>query len=289
MVAWIITAVMTILIPPLLCSPLAYAPILDVAWSFGAVGLADTRSDDSIAAMATRLLRDAPQHFALVGTSMGGYVALEVMRQAPERVRALALVSTSARADTPQQIEARRRQSRLVEEGRFEALVDAAFPSVVAAGNESNQALLDLWRAMTAPVGPEAFLRQQAAVIARADSRQLLASISCPTTVIHGSGDRLIPVDMGREIAASVPGAEFVLLDGAGHFAFSEQPAAGRAAVTDFLLRRAALSRPMPLSRPVPAHLHGDVDDDKTDEASGDCPGGKPQKPVGRVRAQVRW
>jgi len=230
-------AMTTILVPPLLCSPLAYAPILDTVWSFGAVSVADTRSDDSIAAMAARLLRDAPEEFALLGTSMGGYVALEVMRQAPERVRALALVSTSARADTPEQIDARRRQSQLVVDGHFDTLVDAAFPSVVAAGHESDPALLGAWRAMAAGVGPEAFLRQQAATTERIDSRGVLSSISCPTTVIHGADDKLIPLEMGVEMAAAIPTARLVIIEGAGHFAFSEQPARGASAVRDFLAR----------------------------------------------------
>ena len=227
----------TILVPPLLCSPLAYAPVLDSVWSFGAVGVADTCSDDSIPAMAARLLRDAPQEFALLGTSMGGYVALEVMRQAPERVRALALVSTSARADTPGQIDARRRQSQLVVDGHFDTLVDAAFPSLVAARNESSPALLTAWRAMAAGVGPEAFLRQLLATTERIDSRELLSSISCPTTVMHGADDRLIPVEMGREMAAAIPGAQLVIIEGAGHLAFSEQPDRGASAVREFLER----------------------------------------------------
>jgi len=230
-------AMTTILVPPLLCSPLAYVPVLDTVWSFGAVCVADTGSDDSIAAMATRLLHDAPEEFTLLGTSMGGYVALEVMRQAPERVRALALVSTSARADTPDQIEARRRQSQLVLEGHFDTLVDAAFPSLVAARDEANPALLAAWRAMAAGVGPEAFLRQQRATTERVDSRELLSSISCPTTVIHGAEDRLIPVEVGRELAAAIPGAELVIIEGAGHLAFSEQPALSASAVRQFLER----------------------------------------------------
>jgi pimeloyl-ACP methyl ester carboxylesterase len=190
-----------------------------------------------MAAIAARLLRDAPDEFTLLGTSMGGYVALEVVRQAPERVRALGLLSTSARADTPEQTAARLQQSRLVESGQFDALVDAAFPGVVAANHESDQALLGLWRAMAAGVGPEAFVRQQAAVISRSDSRGLLASISCPTTVIHGADDRLIPAELGRELARSIPGAELVLIDDAGHLALSEQPAAAVAAVEGFLAR----------------------------------------------------
>ena len=230
----------TILVPPLLCSAQTYAPILDAVWSFGAATIADTRSDDTIAAMAARLLGDAPQRFALLGTSMGGYVALEVMRQAPERVASLALVSTSARADTPEQIDARRRQSLLVEQGHFDALVDAAFAGVVAARNESDPALLDKWRATAAAVGPEVFLRQQRATMARTDLRDLLPSISCPTTIIHGADDRLIPIEMGRELAATIPGAELVVIEGAGHFAFTEQPVAGVAAVTRFLERRSA-------------------------------------------------
>ena len=233
------TRVMTILIPPLLCSASAYVPVLDAVWSFGAVILADTRSDDTIEAMAARLLRDAPERFTLLGTSMGGYVALEVVRQAPERVRALALVSTSARADTPEQVNTRLQQSQLVEQGRFEAVVDAAFPAVVAARNESNRTLRNSWRAMAAAVGPAAFLRQQAATMGRADSRVLLPSISCPTTVIHGAEDRLIPVEMGREIADAAPGAEFVLIQDAGHFAMSEQPTSAAAAVSEFLARSA--------------------------------------------------
>lgn len=89
-----------IVVPPLLCSPLAYVPVLDTLWSRGQVTIADTRRDKTIAAMAERLLCENTKDFAVLGTSMGGYVALEVMRQAPERVTALALVSTSARADT---------------------------------------------------------------------------------------------------------------------------------------------------------------------------------------------
>lgn len=225
----------TILIPPLLCSPLVYGPVLDSVWSYGAVSIAETRSDATIATMATRLLQEAPEEFALVGTSMGGYVALEVMRQQPERVKALALVSTSARADTPEQAEARRRQSQLVEDGHFEALVDAAFPGVVAARHESDEGLLAIWRTMAAAVGPDAFLRQQHATLHRADSRALLSTIRCPTAVIHGADDRLIPIDAARETAVAIPDARLTVIEDAGHLLFHEQSAATASAVTELL------------------------------------------------------
>ena len=187
---------------------------------------------------------------------MGGYVALEVMRQAAERVTGLALFSTSAEADSSEQFAARTRQSQLVERGHFDELVDAAFPRVVAERNESDPDLLGAWRGMAAAVGPRGFLRQQSAVMARTDSRALLAGIACPTFVIHGAEDRLIPVQAGQRIAAAVPGATFRLVANAGHFIFLEQPEEAAAVVDEFL----ALSgepnsdrwrTPRPLSDPL--------------------------------------
>lgn len=224
-----------VLIPPLLCSPLAYAPVIDTVWTRGQVTLADTRHDDTIAAMAERILRENVGDIAVLGTSMGGYVALEVIRQAPDRVTALALVSTSARADSAEHLQARARQSALVEGGHFDALVDAAFPGVVAADNESDDALLATWRSMTSPVGAEAFLRQQQAVVQRADLRSILPSIACPTAIIHGAQDRLIPLNAAEEMAEALPTARFTVVEGAGHFLFHEQPAAARDAVSSWL------------------------------------------------------
>ena len=225
----------TILVPPLLCSSLVYGPVIDAAWTHGSVTVADTRHDDTIAGMAARLLRDAPEEFALLGTSMGGYVALEVVRQAPRRVRALALVSTSARRDTPEQRASREHQSRLVEAGDFDRLVELAFPGVVAEQHETDPALLGVWRAMARTVGAQVFLRQQRAVMARADARELLSTIDCPTMVIHGADDRLIPVERGEEIARAIPGAELVVIEDAGHFVFLEQPEVIASAVAGFL------------------------------------------------------
>ena len=227
----------TILVPPLMCSPSVYAPILDTAWSHGEVTFADTRSDDTIPAMAARLLANTRGPFALLGTSMGGYVALEVVRQAPDRVAALALVATTARADTPEQVASRQRQALIVEEGRFEALVDGAFASVVAAQHEHDEGLLETWRRVALAVGADAYLRQLRAVMTRADALALLPAITCPTVVIHGADDRLIPFAMGEEIASAIPGAELVTIADAGHFLFAEQPGAVDAAVGAFLER----------------------------------------------------
>ncbi len=214
----------TILVPGLLCSPRLYEPVLPTLWRFGPVTVADTRRDASIPGMAARLLADAPSRFALVGLSMGGYIALEVMRQAPERVSTLALMSTSARPDTPEQTEARREQIAMAEAGRFEAMVDSAFPRMVAEDRADDRALLAVSQAMAADVGPEVYVRQQEAVIARADSRPLLAGIACPTLVLHGTGDRLIAFEHGEELASGIPEARLEPLEGCGHTSTLERP-----------------------------------------------------------------
>jgi surfactin synthase thioesterase subunit len=243
----------TVAIPPLLCSPLAYAPMLNTLWAQGQVTFADTRRDETIAGMATRILDENAGSFTVLGTSMGGYVALEVMRQAPERVTALALVSTSSRADTTEQRKARAKQSALVSAGHFSELIDAAFSGVVAAEHASDNTLRDTWRAMTTPVGPDAFLRQQQAVIERADLYSLLETITCPTAIIHGAGDRLIPLAAAEESAAALPAATFTVIEGAGHLLFHEQPDAARAALEAWLSSAGAVGNADPTRMPVRA------------------------------------
>ena len=112
---------------------------------------------------------------------------------------------------------------------------DAAFPGVVAAENESDETLLAIWRQMTTPVGADAFLRQQQAIVNRADLRYMLPAITCPTAIIHGAGDRLIPIAAAEESAAALTTATYTVIKDAGHFLFHEQPAAARAAIVAWL------------------------------------------------------
>src|SRR6187402_3054757 len=102
----------TVLIPGLLCTPRLYAEQIPALWRFGPVTITNHTQDDSMAGIARRILAQAPPRFALIGLSMGGYVAFELQRQAPERVAKLALLATTARPDTPEQTEQRKRQSR---------------------------------------------------------------------------------------------------------------------------------------------------------------------------------
>lgn len=214
----------TILVPGLACSARLWDTLMPTAWAHGGVTIADTRHDDTIASMAERLLDDAPARFALSGISMGGYVCLEVMRLAPERVQALGLISTAAAPDTSQQTRSRQQQMVMVRNGRFDDLVQAAYPVLVDTSNQDNLRLKELWTTMANEAGVDAFLSQQNAAINRADTRPILPNITCPTVIIHGTGDRTIPVHNAHDTAAAVPHAKLVILENAGHMVAQERP-----------------------------------------------------------------
>ena len=182
-----------VLIPGLLCTARLYAEQISVLWRFGPVMIADHRRDDTAAAIAARILAAAPPQFALAGLSMGGYLALEVMRQAPDRVARLALLDTNARADTPEISERRRRQIELAQNGRLGEIVDQQLPLFVHRDRRGDTSLIEIVRVMAEETGAEAFVRQQRALIGRADLRSHLAAIRCPTLVLVGDGDELTP------------------------------------------------------------------------------------------------
>src|SRR5262245_5555517 len=197
----------SVLIPGLSCSARLYGEQVPALWRFGPVQVADHTRDDGMAAIAVRILAAAPQRFALVGLSMGGYIALELVRQAPQRIVKLALLDTGARADTPEQTSRRLRLIELAESGRFAEVPDLLFPILVHRNRHGDARLKDINRAMAAETGPDAFVRQQRAIMGRQDLRPTLAAISCPTLVLVGEGDELTPPALAQEIAAGIPGA----------------------------------------------------------------------------------
>jgi pimeloyl-ACP methyl ester carboxylesterase len=224
-----------VLVPGLLCTARLYAEQIPALQRLGPVTVADHTRDDSMAAIAERILADAPPRFGLAGLSMGGYVAFEIVRQAPERVTRLALLSTSARLDPPQITERRRRQIALAQEGRFGDLADMQFPLLVHRSRLDDDGLETLVRLMADEIGAEAFVRQQTAIIGRADSRPDLAAIACPTLVVVGDGDELIAPENSVEIADGIPGARLVTVAECGHLSTLERPAQMTAALTEWL------------------------------------------------------
>src|SRR5580700_7576065 len=167
-----------VLIPGLTCSARLYAEQIPALWQFGPVIVADHRRDDSMAAIARRILAAAPPRFALVGLSMGGYVAFEIMRQAASRVAKLALLDTGARGEAPERTEQRKPLIALAKSGRFAEILDSQYPTLVHRSRHGDTALKAIVRAMNEETGADAYLRQQQAIIGRADSRPSLAAIN---------------------------------------------------------------------------------------------------------------
>lgn len=230
-------AVPILLVPGLNCTPEIWAPQAVRLWEQGPVTFADTRQGETMAEIAGAILADAPPHFVLAGISMGGYLAFEIWRQAQERVLGLGFVDTSARPDAPEATERRRAAMTLAREGRFGLVVANAFTLAVHERHLAREDLRAIHTRMSETVGVAAYLRQQEAIIARPDSRPTLATITVPTTVIVGEGDRLTPPELALEIAAGIPGAELITIRDAGHMSTIEQPEAVSAALSGLVAR----------------------------------------------------
>jgi pimeloyl-ACP methyl ester carboxylesterase len=199
---------------------------------------ADLTRSDTIAGMARDALAQAPAgKFCLAGHSMGGYVALEVMRQAPDRVERLALVCTNARPDTPEATANRRRLLELAERD-FPAVISTLLAKLVTPAHLQEMGLAGTITEMALGVGKEAFARQQEAIIGRIDSRPGLGAIRCPTLVIAGREDQLMPVEVVKELADGIPGARLTTIEECGHVATLEQPDRVREAFVEWLERK---------------------------------------------------
>ncbi|CAN7806951.1 alpha/beta fold hydrolase [Paraburkholderia hospita] len=174
--------------------------------------------------MATAILAAAPPRFALVGISMGGYICLEIMRQAPERILKLALLSTTARPDTPEQIVRRRALVANARTGDLTSLVSESLGLILHSSRKDDSNLREVNTRMAMTVGVEGFAQQTDAIIARIDSRPSLPAISVPTLVLVGDSDPVTPPDRSEEIAAAIPNARLSVVPHCGHASTLEQP-----------------------------------------------------------------
>jgi pimeloyl-ACP methyl ester carboxylesterase len=224
-----------VLVPGLTCSARLYAEQIPALWRFGPVMVADHTRDDSMASIARRILAGAPPRFALAGLSMGGYIAFEIMRQAPQRVARLALLDTGARAETPEQTERRKVVIALAKSGRYAEVPDIAFPIYVHRNRLNDADLKRTVRMMAEETGVDAFLRQQQAIMSRPDSRPGFSSIKCLTLVLVGDGDEATPPELAREIAGAITGARLVMIADCGHLSTLEQPEKVTAALVDWM------------------------------------------------------
>jgi pimeloyl-ACP methyl ester carboxylesterase len=214
-----------ILLPGLACDGAMWSGQHAALSAVAAVAVSDAHQRAAtLAEMAALLLAEHAGPLVLVGSSMGGMLALHAWRQAPQRVRGLALLGSTARPDTPELIRLRSQAIELFAAGRADEVLRANVPLALHRGHADHAALVDAYLAMVHRAGALQLIRQNRAVMARADARPWLPQIACPTLVACGRGDLLTPPEHSIEIAAAVPGARLELLDDCGHLLTMEQP-----------------------------------------------------------------
>ncbi len=202
----------------------------------GSVSVADLTRADSIAGMAERLLDDAPAQFALAGLSLGGIVALECVRLAPERITHLALLDTTPRADTPEKRDTRTHQIREADAGHFkDIVVNELKPGYLATSLMNDSSLRQLVIDMAVSLGPDVFARQSTALMGRRSNEALLPDITAKTLVLCGEEDRLCPVTLHQEMAAAIPNARLMVIPDCGHLPTLERPDTVTAALAEWL------------------------------------------------------
>ena len=198
------------------------------------VQVADTTRADNFGDMAAQALAAAPPEFAMAGLSMGGILAFEIWRQAPERVTHLALLDTNPHPEAPNKVSTRLEQLAAAASGKLEKLVvESLKPLYLAEKNREDEKILTTILDMALELGPDVFERQSLAVMNRSDSVPTLATISCPTSVICGREDAICPVVFHELMAREIRDANLVVIDDCGHMSSMEQPEA----VTEELLR----------------------------------------------------
>lgn len=224
-----------VFIPGLLCTGRLYQHQVEDLGQRHPVLLANHWSASSMKDVAAQILKAAPERFALVGTSMGGYAAFEILRQAPDRVTKLIFMSTSAKPDAPERSKGRREQVASARKTGIRDITLGLWLKLVHPARHEDLALRELFIDMSEQLGVDAFERQIEAIISREDSRPLLPQIKVPTLVVVGKGDALITPDDGREIASGIPGARLEEVEHGGHMCMIERPETVTKLLRDFL------------------------------------------------------
>lgn len=202
------------------------------------VQFADINTGTTIDAMARAILAQAPPEFIVLGFSMGGYVARQIVYLAPERVQGLILVATSARPDKPALVQKRVAAAEAMASSAFHGLARGSIRASLHAGRAEDTAMIERVRAMGQRLGLDVFLRQTAVV--RAGDLEQLATIACPTLVVAADGDQLRTVDEAREQADGIPGARLAVVKQSGHMVPLEAPQVLGGIITHWLKTYAA-------------------------------------------------
>ncbi len=228
-------------IPGLNCTARLFSPQIAALQGQHMCHVADHGVADSLEVIAADILAKVPETFALVGLSMGGYVAYEIIRQAPERVLALALLDTRAAPDTPEDAVRRHQTIGLAKNGQFDRLHGILWPRLVHPRRVGEKDLEETVVAMMRETGAERFIRQQTAVLNRQDYRSLLPTVAVPALILVGKDDVITPPLHARELRGLIKGSTYVEIEDCGHLSSLEKPEAVTSALANLLSEIAAL------------------------------------------------
>lgn len=222
-------------LPGLVCDQRLWQAQADGLADIAHSKVADLSAAESISLLATSALAQAPAgQFALAGLSMGGYIALEIMRQAPERVLALALLDTSARPDT-EEASANRRTAIEQAKTDYKTVIEKLTAKLIHPDHLQNTALTDVIAAMAHSLGKDVFIQQQNAIIGRKDSRESLNNIQCPTLILCGRDDGVTPLEVHEEMHRKIRNSQLRVIETCGHLSTLEQPGQVTAALRTWL------------------------------------------------------
>lgn len=225
-----------ILVPGLLCTEDLWRDQIQALDDIAETTVPRHDQHESIEQIATEILKSAPAEFALAGLSMGGYIALEIALRAPERIRKLALIDTRADEDTPKDKKKRQDFIRLVQRGTtFKGVTESLLPMLIHPDRFQDTDLTGRIYKMAQDIGRDGFIRQETAILNRKDRNEELAKIKCPTLVLCGNEDALIPAPVQQQMSKKIPDSEFRIIDKCGHLPTMERPVESNMALRDWL------------------------------------------------------
>lgn len=224
-----------ILLPGMMCDARLFGPQIDALSQHRLVIVGDISGHETVAELASNILKTAPPAFALAGLSMGGIVAMEIVRQVPARVARLALMDTNPKAEV-EAVKARRTpQIERAKAGQLESVIrDEMKPNYLTDG-PYRAAILDLCMEMAMDLGPEIFVRQSVALRDRLDQQETLRKVAVPSLILCGRDDALCPVARHELMHQLIAGSTLQIVEGAGHLPTLEQPQDTTAALIRWL------------------------------------------------------
>lgn len=232
-----------VLIPGLACNSVMWRTQIPVLPTHLRPRITDVHTRcDTIEDMARTLLDDCPGDLMLCGASMGSIVAMEAVRQAPQRVKGMALLGSNARPETDDMRKLREMAITLFESGRAAEVLRANVPLAFHARHASDPEMVRTYIEFILEAGPAQLVRQNRALMSRPDARLHLASVVCPVLVMCGDSDQLTPPEYAREIASLIPAASLVMVPECGHMLTMEKPNLVNAGLLQWLQQCAAVA-----------------------------------------------